>query len=79
MTEHLRGGEKGRTKGGTLLVVDDVLAVNDVLVVNDASGGCSALEPLRIVVGAECWPEQVASWHRRGRSDGESRGRRTEA
>ena len=53
MTEHLKGGQRGWTKGGTLLVVDDALvvdgvlvvddalAVDGVLVVDDASGGCS--------------------------------------
>ena len=69
----------GGTKGGTLLVVDDALAVDGVLVVGDVSGGCSRrccfcgpLGPLHIVVGVECWPQWVASWHRKGRSDGEA-------
>ena len=63
-------------KGGTLLVVDDALAVDNVLGVGDASGGCGhrhclcgPLGPLHIAVGAECWPQWVASWHGKGRSD----------
>ena len=66
--EHLKGGERGWTKGGTLLVVDDVLVVDGVLVVDDASGGCShrhylcgSLGPLHIAVSAECCLGQVAS------------------
>ena len=66
--EHLKGGERGWMKGGTLLVVDDTLAVDSVLVVDDASGGCSCrhylcgpLGPLHIAVGAECCLGQVAS------------------
>ena len=81
MTEHLKGGERGWTKGRTLLVVDDALVVDGVLVVENTSGGCSRwhclcgpLGPLHIVVGAECWLQQVASCHRGGMSNGESRG-----
>ena len=61
-------------------MVDDTLAVDSVLVVGDTSGGCSRqhclcgqLGPLHIAVGAECWPQWVASWHRKGRGDGEAR------
>ena len=88
----MKGGERGWMKGGTLLVVDGMLVVDDtlvvdgVLVVDDVLGGCSRrhylcgpLGPLHIAVGAECWPQWVASWHRGGRSDGESRGERREA